>query len=283
MFENVVVGVRDMETGRDATALAGKLVFEQGVLTLLHVDLITTKPAPDSGSVGDARRRRYALERLTLLAAEFAPAATIACVEARSAKRGLDEFASDRSADLLVIGASHNDDLARAFIADDTRALLEDAPCAVAVAPAGYAERADPIRRIGVAYDGSGESERALSWGRRLAAERHAELSAFEAVPAPVYARDPWNLEGEVSEHVEKARERVAALGGLQAEAGFGDAVEELAQYAQSVDLLVLGSHRYRPFDRLLQQSTSQQLADVATSPLLVLPHGAHGANDPLP
>ncbi len=49
------------------------------------------------------------------------------------------------------------------------------------------------------------------------------------------------------------------------------DAAEALARYGASVDLLVLGSHRYRPIDHLLSGSTAQRLADDAPCPLLVL------------
>ena len=275
MFEEVVVGIRgDDEAGRDAIALANELVCPQADLTLLHVHVVAVKPAPDSGSVGDAAKCRYAVERLTALAGEFAIAAEVSCVEARSVRRGLHEFASARHADLLVVSASHNDELARDFVGDDTRELLQDPPCAVAVASAGYAARA-AMRRIGVAYDGSAESEQALALARRLAVELHAELSAFEAVRAPLYVRDVSDVQREDEEHVEEARQRLAALGGLKAEAASGDSVEELVRYGQSVDLLVIGSHKYRRIDHLWQQSTAQQLADVASSPLLVLPSAA--------
>ena len=46
---------------------------------------------------------------------------------------------------------------------------------------------------------------------------------------------------------------------------------EALARYAESVDLLVLGSHAYRPTDSLLAGSTAQRLAVQAPCPLLVL------------
>jgi nucleotide-binding universal stress UspA family protein len=50
--------------------------------------------------------------------------------------------------------------------------------------------------------------------------------------------------------------------------------VPELRRVAQSVDLLVIGSHKYRPIERALEDSTSQQLADEPSSPLLVLAAG---------
>jgi nucleotide-binding universal stress UspA family protein len=271
MFENVVVGVRDYEAGRDALALARELGSPVAALTLVHVHVIASKPASDSGAFGDAAKRRIALRRLTALADELGVDGQVACVEARSARRGLHQFASDRDADVLVVSASHRDELGRDFIGDDAKAVLEDAPCTVAVAPAGYSARAAEIRRIGVAYDGSPESEQALALGRRLAARRGADLSAFQAVGATMNIRDPWNLRGEFDEPVEEARQRIAAVGGPETEIRFGDAIEELTAYGQSVDLLVIGSHKYRPMDRLLEQTTSQQLADRPSSPLLVL------------
>lgn len=276
MFDNVVAGVLagilDDQTDRDVIALAQELVSPQGKLTLLHVHLVMAKPARDSGSLVDAAKCEQALQRLAGLADELSVDGELRCVETHSPRRGLHEFAAGREADLLVVGASRGDENDRTFLGDDTRKVLEDAPCAVAVAPPEFAARAGPINKIGVGFDGSAQSERALALATRLAAERRAELSAFEAVPAPVYARDPWDVKGDVAEHVEAARQRVAALGHLQAEAGFGDPVDELARYSQSVDLLVIGGHHYRPIDHLSEQSTGQRLADEVTTPLLVLP-----------
>ena len=51
-----------------------------------------------------------------------------------------------------------------------------------------------------------------------------------------------------------------------------GDAADELARCSDSVDLLVVGAHKYRPLDHLLDGSTSQRLAGRAFSPLRVLP-----------
>lgn len=276
MFDNVVAGVLagilGDETDRDVIALAQELVSPQGKLTLLHLHLVTAKPARDSGSLVDAAKCQQALQRLAALADELSVNAELCCVETQWPRRGLLEFAARRDADLLVVGASRGDENDRTFLGDDTRKVLEYAPCAVAVAPLKFAGRAGPIKKIGIGFDGSAQSERALALARRLAAERHAELSAFEAVPAPVYARDPWDVKGDVPDHVEAARQRVAALDQLQAEAGFGDPVDELARYGQSVDLLVIGGHHYRPIDHLSEQSTAQRLADEVTTPLLVLP-----------
>lgn len=272
MFENVVVGIRDEgEFGRGAISLARQLISADGAVTFVNVNVVASRPAPDSGAHRDAEARGYVLARLTALAAEFAMTAQVACVDARSVRRGLHAFARQHGADLLVVSASHNDDLARIYLADDTSEVLEKAPCAVAVAPRGYEARIGDMRKIGVAYDGSPESARALELGRALAAERGGVLSAFEAVGTPMYVHDPWNVEGETEARVEAARQRISGLGDVKPEAASGDAGEELLRYADSVDLLVMGSHRYTPFDRLLDGSLSQRLADSSSSPLLVL------------
>jgi nucleotide-binding universal stress UspA family protein len=272
MFENVVVGVRDNQTGRDAVALANQLISTAASITLVHVHVVASKPSPDSAASADAAKRQAGEERLAALASEFSVDAQVSWTEARSVRRGLHEVASSRNADLLVVRATSADELARAFVADDTRDVLEDAPCVVAVAPAGYSADVAGISKIGVAYDGSAGSEQALALARQLAADRDAQLSAFEAVPTPLYIHDPWNAEEEDEERVEEARRRIAALGGVEPAAASGDAVDALAKYSESVDLLVMGGHRYRRAEHLSDGSKSQLLVDSASSPLLVLP-----------
>ncbi len=271
MFDEVAVGVGAGATGRDAVALGKELVSAQGMLTFLHVHVVAPKPAPDSGAVGDAAKRRYALERLTTLAAEFSVRAQVSCVEARSVRRGLHGFASSHHADLLVIGTSLRDEAAAVPLDDHTAEVLENPPCAVAVAPRGYATQVSAISRIGIAYDGSAASEAALTLGRRLAAERQAELSAFEAIRPPLYVHDPWDVERETEAQVDEARQRVGALTGVRPQAGSGDTDDELARYSDSVDLLVIGAHHSRLIDHVLDGSTSQRLTGRVSAPLLVL------------
>jgi nucleotide-binding universal stress UspA family protein len=277
MFDHVVVGVRDEEIGRDAIALAKALLAPHGEVTLLHVHVVASRPAPDSGAVTDAAKHRDVLAHLGALAGEFSLDAHLVCVDGQSARRGLHEFASQHRGDLLVVGASHLDDLTRDLVGDDTNEVLVNAPCAVAVAPVGYSGHGGTLTNIGVAYDDSAESARALGVAGELAAAHNAALSVFEAVEPPFYIQhDPWNLQdAEINQHVADVRRRLAALGGLEAGAAFGEAVPVLKRYQASVDLLVIGSHRHRPIDRLSGRTTAQQLADEPSSPLLILPVAA--------
>ena len=71
---------------------------------------------------------------------------------------------------------------------------------------------------VGVGYDGSPESDRALELGRLVAAEHHAKLSAFQAVSTPAYLclgylASPAPVESvSIPREVDQARERIAAV-----------------------------------------------------------------------
>jgi nucleotide-binding universal stress UspA family protein len=272
MFENVIVGVDRPQAGRDALRLAQLLTSRGAQLTLAYVEVVAPRPGPSAAAVSEAAHARRALRRLAQLRDESQVDAHVLCVEAGSVPEGLHELALRRRADLLVVGASRRDDLVRPYIEDETRAVFENAPCPVGVAPAAYATRASRLDKVGAAYDGSPESEEAVAVARELARERGAALSAFEAVGEPAYVHSIVNPQPEIEESLAQARERIAGLGDVEPHAASSDDVPEaLARYGASVDLLVVGSHRYRPIDHLLSGSTAQRLADTAPCPLLVL------------
>ena len=105
--------------------------------------------------------------------------------------------------------------------------------------------------------------------------ERSADLSAFQAVPEPTYVHSLVDPQPEIEAGLAEARKRIAELGDVEAHAASSDdAPEALARYGSAVDLLVIGSHKYRPIDHLLSGSTAQRLADNAPCPLLVLSRG---------
>lgn len=282
MFKNVLAGVDEGEGGRDAIALARVLLAADGELTLAHVlredslgSRIWSDPTMDS-------RREHARELLEHAAAEADVQPRIRWLGATSVGRGLHEIAEIIDADLLVVGSSRRGLLGRVRLADDTRAALNGAPCAIAVAPTGY--RTDPptlMREIGVGYDGSPESAQALALARAIADERRARLSAFHAVAVPSYALHGRTTidGGMIRDLVDGAREEIAGLGGVEAHAAYGDPAEELTLYSASLDLLVLGSRGYGPLGRLVHGSTAHDLAGTARCPLLVLARSAQATS----
>ena len=191
--------------------------------------------------------------------------------------RGLHELAEVIGADLLLVGSSRRG-VRRVLIRDDTRGALNGAPCAIAIAPAGYSQEPVAMREIGVGYDGvarerAGARARANAGagGRRKALSVSGDR-CLEHRPST----GPLPFQEMVSALVTEARERIAALGDIEPHAAYGEAAEELALYSASLDLLVVGSRGYGPIGRLIHGSTSQQVARSARCPLLVLPRGVH-------
>jgi nucleotide-binding universal stress UspA family protein len=284
VFEQIVVGVDGNEGGRDAIALAKHLLAQDGELTLACVSASERHVFGAARASDDTSARERAVALLERAREEAGVRAQLRWRGSTSVGRGLHELCDLVGGDLLVVGSSRRGLLGRALIGDDTRAALNGAPCAIAIAPAGYSQQPVAMREVGVAYNGSPESAHALAVAREIAARCGAKLSAFEAVSLPSYAflSGPVPVDG-LEDLVEDARGRIAALGGVEPHAAYGLPVEELALYSASLDLLVVGSRGYGPIGRLVHGSTSQQLVRTARCPLLVLARAARGVEPNAP
>lgn len=253
MFDNVIIAVSDEESALDALALGETLTSPGAALMLVHVEQ------------GGGDRETPQEPPAPLVSLSDGPGGAehpLVVVGAPSPAAGLHDAASRGGADLLVIGAPRHRVLGRAH----TEAIMRDAPCAVAVAPRGFAGRPTALQRIGVGYDGSLASDAALATARRLAAEREATVSALEVVtPRPL--RDPLNASNEIDDRLAAGRRRLAGLAGVDTSVEYGLPDEALARYGASVDLLVLGPHDHG----VQRASLAQRLARRPPCPLLVL------------
>lgn len=278
MFDNVIVGVDGRQGGRDALALALRLADPGATLTLTNVHAGTYAPLRGVAP-GQVREKREAAERLLLdERARLEVEAAIAVEQSTSPARGLHELAEAREADLLVLGSSHRGAFGRAMLGDDARAGLNGAPCAVALAPQGYAAAERPLSSIGIAYNAAPESRMALRTARGLAARTGARLRALEIVTAPRYLFTgivPPAGAG-IDELVKEAEARMGALEGVEGEARYGAIDPDLEEFSKEVDLLIVGSRAYGPARRLIEGSTSRFLLGHSRAPLLVLPRGVH-------
>ena len=278
----MIVGVEGRPAGRDAIALARLLVTPDGRLTLAHVH--AGEPAgAAAGRPAFKRDARAAAQRLLGQERETAAVdADLVAIAAPSAGRGLHHVAASEGAELLVVGSCSRGFAGRVLIGNDTRAALNGAPCAVAVAPLGYTHDLRGLRTIGVGYDGSPESESALALARALGERHGARLRAVQVVQIPA---SPWAAFAGVAwgaaleDLVSAARAQLDGLAGVDAEAVLGVAGEELAAFGEHVDLLIVGSRGYGPVRRLMFGSSSDHLAGHARCPLLVLPRGATGVD----
>ena len=277
MFENVLVGVDGSSNGRDAITLASRLGDPNGKLTLANVRAGETSPlhAVTPGLLEE--ERDASLRLLERERAEAGVEGELLSVVAASPVAGLHRQAEAQGADLLVVGSCGRGAFGRVVLGDDTRAALNGAPCAVAIAARGYAGHPG-IEKLGVAYNGSPESQRALASARELATPTRAQIEVLEVVAIPSYTFTGLlapAIGDSIDLMITEANARLSKLPGVAARAVYGLPGEELASFGEEVDLLVVGSRSYGPLKRLVLGSTSDYLERHARCSLLVLPRPA--------
>ncbi len=287
MFKNVLVGVDGRANGRDAIALASRLTDPDGKLTLAHVHSGNLRP---SHAIAPAMVREEQHASHKLLEAERTTSdakAELQSIVSMSPGRGLHEQAEEQNADLIIVGSCSHGAFGRAMLGNDTRAALNGAPCAVAVAARGYAERASgagsQIAKVGVAYNASPESKAALAIAQELAASTSATVHALEVVSIPTYAYTgiiPPAIGDSIEVMIQEANSRMQELPDVEGRAVYGLAGEELAAFGDQVDILVVGSRGYGPVKRLVLGSTSDYLQRHARCSLLVLPRVAASSGE---
>lgn len=148
MFQNVLVGASDHDSGLDAIALARQLVAPGGAVTLLRVQVVSRKPSADSGRAWQLAEQRRELEALADLRSSARIDAAVVSVPAASPAKGLQAFARHHNHDLIVVAASRAGEIDRLLLGDDTRDVVRNPPCAVAIAPLWYAGRDPALRDI---------------------------------------------------------------------------------------------------------------------------------------
>jgi nucleotide-binding universal stress UspA family protein len=283
MFEKTVVGVDDREGGRDALALAATLTRVGGGAELIAVRAYPYGPQPSRASVGG-----YADDLRAESGAELERAIADSGVNARavvvgdtSPARALHLVAEDEGADLLVVGSTHRGEMGRVLVGGVTAGVLHHAPCAVAVAPVGYAERGGGLATIGVGFDGGEEAQHALRLAGELAKAAGAQVRILSVVASPIEATSSASFEPEWIEHAqqeggEELDEAIQTLQGLGVQASgdveVGSPVEELVALSSAVDLVVVGSRGWGPVRRLLLGSTSERLVREAACPVIAVP-----------
>lgn len=282
----IVIGYNPRTRGADALAL-GRVLAEVLAATPLVVtvsawpanerrrdDLDATIERELAEPFGRAREALEGLEPEVRAIPHNSPAAA------------LQEVAETEPAVAIVLGSSHRGILGRTLVGSVGESLLQGAPCAVAVAPAGYADReAHKLARMAAAYDGSPEARVALDTATALAERTHAQLRVVTVAEYPRYGfGTALSILGEAEyrdaelEHKRKLLDE--ALEGLPAELGAigelesGDPGSVLGKLSGEADLVVCGSRGFGPLRRTLLGSTTRSLLADAKCPVLVLARG---------
>jgi nucleotide-binding universal stress UspA family protein len=274
----LLVGYDGSDGGRDALELARAIggvegasaivvsVIPYGPLPVRFAELEDDAAAAARPLLSEARERLAGLEVETRAFGGGSPAWV------------MTDLAERHQVDLVVVGSPHRGAVGRTLIGSVAEGVLHGAPCAVAVAPRGYAQAGHgPFALIGVAYDGTPEARAALRRARALAEASGAAVRVLTVVAPPVALPGVAGyVPVEPPEPDEVLEEGLRALGaGIAAEGRKleGPPASTLASACEDgVDLLVAGSRGYGPMLRVLLGSVSSRLIADAPCPVLVVP-----------
>jgi nucleotide-binding universal stress UspA family protein len=255
-FGRIAVGVDRRPGGRDALALAALLRDVcDAQLTAVYVYPYDRSVPLDEADAVEAVLHEDLMAELEHELASAGVFARAVVVHDAAPARALQSFAERCDADLIVVGAPHRAGADRILGGDVAAGTLRGAQCAVAVAPAGFAQSERGMAEVGVGFDGSPESREALRLGGRLARAAGAALRVVSVAP------------GTVPEH-----EAAARAEGATYEVVTGTPAAELARRSSDLALLVVGSRGHGPVRRLLLGSTSTRLVREARCPVLIVP-----------
>jgi nucleotide-binding universal stress UspA family protein len=288
----IVVGFDGSEHGRDALALGRALAL---TLSTRLIAMIAYTPEQWLWAPGTAEPLG-ADEREDILGKAKAALAGFDHVEFRtapspSAAGALQAEAEREDAQVIVVGSSHRGTLGRMLLGTVTEGVLDAAPCAVAVAPAGLAGRELHFSKVGVGFDDSPSAHDALAaahvfarragadvrlvWAAHLAA-RALPLAAVSYMDADYFAEVRAGVEDRLEAVAAPIREEIPVL----TEIVPGETAAALAKESEDMDLLILGSRGYGPLARVLLGSVSRKVVNHARCPVLVIPRGARTLDD---
>ena len=294
MTPTIVVGYDGSDHGDDALAL-GRLLARIAGGELVVACAYPHDPLGESAAgreVGD-ELRADAEQTLDKARAQLDGAdgtADLRAIAGASPSHVLHEVAEQTGADAIVVGATHHGKGLRLLTGSTPQAVLDHAPCPVAVAPEGFRSAAGSAAppRIAVAYDGSPEAEHTLtvaaSWARRAGA-RLRVVTAVNSTAIGVYPPPPLDVT-TYEELAQLARDEaqgrvdaaIATLGPEVAAEGAvldGEPVATLVAESGAEDLLFTGSRGQGPFRRVLLGSVSTHLLRDAACPVVVVPRGS--------
>jgi nucleotide-binding universal stress UspA family protein len=288
MYSDLIIGYDGTAAGRDALAFARRLALATGarpVVLYVRPSVLVPEETSDGseGIVWDSTVAIVLDEAREILA--DVPGATFRGMPDTSPARALHHAADDADAALIVLGAAHRTGIGRVVPGTTADAVLHAAPCAVAIAPAGYAEAAshEPFGVVAAAVDGGDETERVARVAAAIARRAQGRLRLINVVEwpyrdGPLYAGGggAGALRELMGEGADDVLERAAAAAGsgipVERRPAEGHVAEALAHQSDGADLLVMGSRGYGPLRRIVLGSATSRILAAAAIPVLIVP-----------
>jgi nucleotide-binding universal stress UspA family protein len=290
MPPTIIIDFHDARRGRDALALARRL----GDMTGARYVTVTSYLRGRHGML-PIHDWHWAVPEETNAAADLAkdllandPGSISRMFGATSPAQALHEAAEREQADLIVVGSSTRAEAGHVAAGATGRQALQGAPCAVALAPAGFAGTNGRLAPVGVGFDGSQESRLALSSAAGLAEAAGAPLRVISVLARPAPGH-PMFAFTSYREHLEQLRtdlesrlydvlEALPARPAMEPLVLDGEPAEALTEHAGELGLLVVGSRGYGPLRRVLLGSVSDALLEHIPCPVMIVPRGVERA-----
>jgi len=215
----------------------------------------------------------------------------------KSSGIGLDEFATEIGAELIVIGSAPGADEGRIELGSTADQLLHGSSSSVAIAPMGYSSWApERIGRAVVAYQDSSQGRHLLARALRAVRTQPDDVPARLALINVVHRvtkiagtrLGPHAEDGVIAALAEQAALILAEGAGevdrdlagrceVATEVLVGrDVATALARFDwEDDDLLLVGSTQRGPIKRVLLGDTSYKLIKAATVPVMAVPKSA--------
>lgn len=264
-MSGVVVGFDGGDEAYDALHLAERIRVAAGKELILAVVDENAPPVGDAGGYWEYQQNYFA-EMARKAGEHLGHREFSRRTASDSAPAALQQVAETESADLIVLGSTHRSQVGRVLAGSVGERLLGGAPCAIAIAPKGYASGVHPsLGIIGVGYDGGDESKLALKMAKDLARGLGSSLRLIGVAPEHEDARR--HIEAVLAEGAGRCQEVEAERKLL-----IGDPAAAISDQGVELDMLVLGSRDYGPVRTVLLGGVSRQVLRMSPCPVVIVP-----------
>ena len=294
----LLVGWTSDASGQSAADLAAVLARSAGerleVVSVVPAAWPVPSPARVDGEFADwaAERGQAAAEAARTYLAQHAPDVDAVCtwLPARSAAAGLEAAATQRSADLVVLGSSTDGHHGRVVTGSTAGRLLHSSPVPVALAPRGFRAAAGArVGRVTCAYRDDPGSVDVLQRTARITAQVGARLRVATfgvrgrtMYPPEVAPRTEDDVLAAWTEQAASAQTAaLAALDGGPVHPSDVEAVLAVGRdWSQALDdlpwerddVLVVGSSTGSALSRVFLGSSATKIVRHSPVPVVVVP-----------